>query len=98
MPALARIKKDFGWQLPADERNENDYQIAYQADWYEYALAQPLNDTIFLNRRYDEPQKMRTLDNWEKEILNFIQTHAQASARANTSWQYKTWSGGNKIA
>ncbi|GBR75270.1 hypothetical protein NO1_2282 [Candidatus Termititenax aidoneus] len=71
---MGQIKKDFGWDLPENERNENDYQVAYSADWYEYTLTLPLQDTIFLNLRGDE-QKIRALDVWEKKIRDFIQSH-----------------------
>jgi hypothetical protein len=82
LPAIEKIKKDFGWYLPADEQNENDYQIAYLADWYAYALEQPLKNTIFLNLRSDE-QKIKALSAWEKEIQDFIQeNHRAASAES----------------
>ncbi|MDR2428201.1 MAG: hypothetical protein LBD62_00160 [Candidatus Margulisbacteria bacterium] len=81
LPAIARIKKDFGWYLPENERNENDYQIAYQADWYEYALAQPLKDTLFLSLRNEE-QKIQALITWERKIQDFIQSHYKTSADA----------------
>ncbi|GBR73819.1 hypothetical protein NO1_1105 [Candidatus Termititenax aidoneus] len=75
LPAMEQIKKDFGWDLPENERNEDNYQIAYSADWYKYTMALPLKDTIFLNLRSDE-QKIRALDAWEKEIQDFIQSHS----------------------
>jgi hypothetical protein len=77
--AIAQIKKDFGWDLPEDEQNENDYQIAYQADWYEYALAQPLKNTIFLNMHSAE-QKIRALTAWEEKIQDFIRNFEEGPA------------------
>ena len=79
LPAMEQIKKDFGWYLPENERNENNYQIACQADWYEYVMKQPLKDTIFLNSRNAE-QKTHALDVWEKEVQGFIQSHYRTPA------------------
>jgi hypothetical protein len=79
LPIITQIKKDFGWHLPKNEQNENDYQIAYLADWYEYALALPLKDTVFLNMHSDE-QRKRALDAWEKKIQDFIQSYYKVAA------------------
>jgi hypothetical protein len=79
LPAIAQIKKDFGWHLPENEQNENDYQIAYLADWYEYVMTRPLQETIFLNLRSDE-QRAHALDTWEKEIQDFIQSRYKTPA------------------
>jgi hypothetical protein len=85
LPAIAQIKKDFGWYLPEEEQNERDYQVAYLADWYEYALAQPLNNTILLNMHSDE-QKRQALDLWARKIQDFVRTYARASTSAKAMY------------